>query len=172
MSGNEIGQGGTSVLLQTHPGFVTKRLKRKGTQKYVNLQKEKRLHQEIYAILNTEADHLQVRAPKLKNTGNVYTMEQVNINFPLYNSSKYKNNSSKESIVKRVKEALQILGRHGIILKDSEAFYQPDSSIVLLDFGQAYKAEPTNNLSVLLQSAALLPANSIKGGRKTRKNRH
>ena len=160
--------GGTSTISETKPGYVTKRLKRKGTQKGANLQRERRIHEEVYAILEKEAGDLKVRAPKLNTNTGSYTMEKVDTSNPLYNLST-SNTAAKEAIVNRVKEAIKLLGRHGILLKDSEAFYQPDSSIVLLDFGQAQKIEPTEDLSVLLQSGALLPSHG--GRRRSRRTR-
>lgn len=166
-------EGGTSTVSETTAGFVTKRLKRKRTHKNANLRREKSFHKEIYTILETEGKEFNVHVPELhknsaNSTSNVYTMKKINTKFPLSDLDKFNELSEekREDILNRLKGAISLLGSHGIILKDAEAFLQPDFTIMLIDFGQVYRTSPTSNSSIFKVSGALFPAGYVKGGRR------
>ena len=168
----EIGEGGTSKIIEVRPGWVQKRLKQRRTQKNANLGKEKAVHQALYNIFSKEGTNINVVIPPLNNS-NGYIMKKINTHLPLSDPDTWKNftEEQKKSLKERIQAALNLAAKHGYYLRDVEGYLQEeDMKIHLLDFGRVYRNAPSE--SAALESGALIPM-GMRGGsrRKSRRRR-
>ena len=132
-------------------------------KKYVNqsiyLKNELDIHREVEAYLlnDLELQEYGVEVPELSESTHYYRMKRIDTTQPLCDENFWNSLSPNDqsSYIWRIRIVLKTLASYGLIMKDVEAYLQPNNVIMLIDFGQAYRAKKSNNFQ--MDSAAILP---------------
>ena len=147
---------------------MEKKYRRRNTQRashrgVLDLQQEINLHREIAGHIEKTMKSMGVAVPKLLAGTSRYIMEQVDTSCPL-NSEDVWDSFSQEKykdIEWRLRIFIKSLASLGIFLRDVEAYYNAQADLIIfLDFGQAYKGEPTAVFKI--ESAAIFPPSIMK----------
>ena len=171
---DSIGNGGTSTIYPDplRAGYVCKILKRKSTQKGINLEREKEHHKQIYSILQ-RLNLTYIRVPKVKE-GDGYCMERLNrTDMELSNEDLWATIpvDMQATYISEIKVFLNALSKSSIYLKDVEVFRQDDGTIWFIDFGQVNSVASRHLRSAMILPPSVAHSFQIAGKRKTRKLR-
>ena len=142
---------------------MEKRYKRRSNQKNLDLGREISIHREVANHIEKTMASMGVGVPKLLEATARYIMEQVDTSCPLTSEDVWDtfSPSKQKEIEWRVRIFIKSCAAMGIFLRDVEAYYNAkEDKVIFLDFGQAYKAEPS--LQFKIESGALLPASIME----------
>jgi hypothetical protein len=145
------------------PEMVEKRYKAKRSQKNVDLEREKQYHADVYDIWSKEMRGLGIKVPFLfkdapAHDRHRYIMEKVDSSQPMYDEDWWAglDPSKQKDLEWRVRIFVKAMAAHGIFLRDVEGFYDAATDLInFLDFGQVYRADPTQIFR--LESGSMLP---------------
>jgi hypothetical protein len=156
-------EGATSVIIPVLEGYVEKKHKRRSNQRFLDLQQEIILHREIAGHIEKTMKSMGVAVPKLLPATARYIMEEVDTSCPLNSEDVWDSftDEKRKDIEWRLRIFIKSMASLGIFLRDVEAYYNAQADLItFLDFGQAYKGEPTAVFKI--ESAAIFPPSIMK----------
>jgi len=119
-------------------------------------------HYQIYSHLDNEMSDLGVAVPSFHVDGGLYRMRRIDTSKPLYDEDVWASltaNLQKEYLW-RARIFLKSLAGYGLFLKNVEAYIQDDDTIMFIDFGDVYRAEPSTIFRI--ESSQVLPLSVTK----------
>jgi hypothetical protein len=154
-------EGATSKIVNNtgDPSFVCKIYKRSVRNRVIALRNEKAFHARIAELIPRDS---LIKVPVLK-VGDQYCMKRIDTSRPLWDDAIWNALDDPAIILREMHDILIRLAENRLVLRDTEAYLQPDGSIALIDFGQVYElAEPyKKGAPIPIESAALLPSRLI-----------
>jgi hypothetical protein len=155
--GTVIADGSTAkiILDSKDSNYVYKIYK---TSKY----DEVNFHYQIYSHLENEMSDLGVAVPPFHIDNGYYRMRRIDTSKPLYDENVWASltpNLQKEYLW-RARIFLKSLAGYGLFLKNVEAYIQDDDTIMFIDFGDTYRAEPSTIFRI--ESSQVLPLSITK----------
>lgn len=123
---------------------------------------EANFHYEIYSHLDNEMSDLGVAVPSFHVDGGLYRMQRIDTSKPLYDEDVWASLNAKlqKEYLWRARIFLKSLAGYGLFLKNVEAYIQDDDTIMFIDFGDAYRTEPSTIFKI--ESSQVLPHSVTK----------
>ena len=161
---NTLSEGATAKIMvdPSDPNYVYKIYKKKQTQKN-DPQVELEIHYEIAEHLAEEMSDLGVAVPSfIVDSQGRYRMRRIDTSKPLWQEDVWDSLSAnlQKEYLWRARIFLKSLAGYGLFLKNVEAYIQDDDTIMFIDFGDTYRAEPSTTFKI--ESSRVLPHSVTK----------
>ena len=153
-------EGRTAIIrpYEADSRYVEKCIKRSVPQRSAVMELEKSMHSEIAKVLAGS----RLRVPAVLQGVSHYVMERVDVSKPLWEPEVWDKLSpeTQTSHIEGLAHALNVLATYGYHMRDVEVYVQSDGSLLMLDFGQAYKM--VGHVERRLETAAMLPPSAVR----------
>ena len=156
----ELQEGNVAIIwpYEADSRYVEKRYKRSVSQRKAAMELEKNIHIEVWKLLVGS----RLRVPAILPACPDYVMERVDVSKPLCEPDVWDKLSpqTQSSHIETLAHALNVLASYSYHMRDVEVYVQPDGSLMMLDFSQAYKM--VGHIERTLETAAMVPPSVVK----------